>query len=318
MISMNGWRNGIKSLVSMRILGRTEGSTSIIFVCSTIIVIMLAAFITDIGYIAIERYKLSNDADFIARLGVQALSKSREECVKTIESSAVDRIRNMNMLDIKISDTNREVSLYVGRKLDYIFLKYFGMSEKEIKAKVTAKLSVATSYKGIRPFGIEKSEIEYGKQYFLNYVDIGSSKKSANTNRLIPLNLGKGNFKTNIVYGYGIDVKIGDSIYALPNADSISSIKEALSKCKHEPPCTYDSNVDNCPKKIVLPVIDKADLIGKKGMKVLGFTTFFVEDLITDDNSSFSLKGRFLRNTIYTDTSDAATDFGLLGIKLIH
>ncbi len=315
----------MKRSLFVNILKSSKGTTSVIFICSTIVVILLSALFTDIGYIAFERYKLAKSVDLIAKLGAEAVFADREECINIIESNAVKRIKDLNKLDVKVSDNNREISLYAGKKLNYIFLKYFGVKEKQIESSVTAKISIVTSYKGIRPFAVEKDEINYGKQYYLS-LDVNSQESSIvgeDTKRIVPLSLGDEEFETSIIYGYRKSVNAGRILYAMTAGfEKLNkSMVDVYNRCKHDPPCTYENHEDECPRIFILPVVDKADFSGKNGMTVLGFTAFFVEEVENEDKSNGGImrfKGRFIRYTVNSSTSDGIADFGLLGVKLIH
>lgn len=315
----------VKGARFIKLLMNRKGSTSVIFVCSTIIIILLAAFVTDIGYIAIERYKLDRVIDRIAQMGAKALIVSKDECIRVINENAVKSISNISKLDINVSDNNREMSIIIERKLDYIFLKFIGFKDKKINSRVTAKVSNVTSYKGIRPFAINKTQIEYEKEYCLTTAGDKAFQKSNYSNylTLIPVNTGSGNFATAILYGYNKAVYTGEVVYELPQSDlkdGNESISKLIEKCKRQPACTYDNYDYSCPRIIVLPVVDIDDKSKEDRLVVMGFTAFFIEDLSInkEDDRGIEIKGRFIKYTVDSNTSDGIPDFGLLGVKLKH
>lgn len=309
----------------VNISGSKRGSTSLIFICSTILVILLSALFTDIGYIAYQRYKLKYDVEAIAKLGAEALCTSREECIKVIESNVVKRIKGVNKLDIKISDNNREITIYTGRKLQYVFLRVLGYKEKQLESKVTAKISVVTSYKGIRPFAVEKKELLYGEEYTLSPIE-QLSDKTGNDRVLgiVPLDLGKGSFETYMLYGYTKSINSGNHVYAARDESAkigANLADKIIERCNHEPVCSYIGYKEDCPRILIIPVVDKIDPSGNRPMTVLGFTAFFVEgydEKLKNAGGSIALKGRFIKYTVNSDTSDGVYDFGLLGVKLVH
>ncbi|WP_010247426.1 TadE/TadG family type IV pilus assembly protein [Acetivibrio cellulolyticus] len=315
-----------KGEMLINLLKNRSGSTSVIFLCSAVIIILLSAIATDIGYIAIERYKMDRVLDQIAKIGATALIVDKNECTKVIKENAVKRIDNITKLEINVSDNNREMSINIERKLDYIFLKYIGFKDKNINSRVTAKVSNVTSFKGIRPFAIPKTEINYGKQYYLSTKESKFLENNDNGGfiRLITLNIGDGNFETAILYGLNKTVNTGKSIYALDQSDfsrGNESIDRLIKKCDREPSCTYENYEVDCSRIIVLPVVDKAEASGKKAMVILGFTAFFIENVSVDkekNKESIELKGRFIKYTVNSSTSDGIPDFGLLGVKLKH
>lgn len=315
-----------KGDISIKLIRSKRGSSTVIFVCSAVIIILLSAVISDIGYIAVERYKMDRIVDRLAEVGVTAMITDRDECEKLINENAVKSIKNITKLNVKVSDNNREMSINIERKLDYIFLKYIGFMDKKIASTVTVKVSNVTSYKGIRPFAVVKSDIEYGKQYYLSTNKEKPPKVSKEVNflRLIPINIGKESFETGIIYGINNTVHSGDRIYALPQGDyegKSKSLDKLIEKCNREPACTYDNYEAGCSRIIIMPVVDREEVSAEKEMKILGFTAFFIEDdnyADGKDKEGIELKGRFIKYTVKSSTSDGVPDFGLLGIKIKH
>lgn len=314
----------MKTVSIFKVLKGSKGSTSVIFICSVFIIILLSALVTDIGYIAFERYKLSRSVDSIVMSGAEALTDSREKCIELIKNNVAKSINDIKDMDVRISDNNREISLYVTKDIGYIFLRYIGFNDKQIESRVTAKLSNVTSFKGIRPFAVEREDLLFGKQYYLTTSKaISGESGDIRVRRLIPLDIGNESFETALIYGYRKKVNIGNVIHSYTdNSFKIdgNSFAELIKRCKHDPPCTFENHVDGCSRIIVLPVVEKNDSSESNSMKVIGFTTFFIEDGNRQENNegSIALKGRFIRYTVNAMTSDGMPDFGLLGVKLIH
>lgn len=309
--------------VFFNLLKNRRGSTSIIFICSAIFIILLSAIVTDIGYMAFERYKMDKVLDGIAEQGAKALLINKNEGIKVIQENAVKSIKNMTKLDINVSDSNREMSINLERKIDYIFLKYVGFSDKKINSRVTVKVSNVTSYKGIRPFAVPKGEFVYGKQYCLslNNEKVYKNSEEEAVLSIIPVNIGRGNFDTGILFGFNKTVRTGDTLNEMSQIDFSTvnkSAKKLIEKCKGVPRCTYDNYEYDCSRIIILPVIDNIEVYGKKSMKVLGFTAFFIEDSELESRDTVIIKGKFIKYTVKSSTSDGIPDFGLLGVKLMH
>lgn len=308
-----------------KILYDTEGSTSVIFVCTVLLVIILSALITDIGYIAFERYRLSRDVDSILMKGAQALVESREKCVDLIKKDVAEKINGVSKMDIRISEDNREISLHIKKDMEYIFLRYLGFKNRQIESRVTAKLSNVTSFKGIRPFAVGREAFAFGKQYYLTSSgSMSEDISNAIPGKLVPLDVGKEGFGTALIYGYRGKVNIGSRVYSAPVSSldiEQSSFTNLIDKCRHDPPCTYEKYVEGCPKIMIFPVVERIEAEdSSKAMRVVGFTTFFIEDGYADEinEGSIALKGRFIKYKVNALTSDGMPDFGLLGVKLVH
>ena len=205
------------------------------------------------------------------------------------------------------------------------FLRYIGFKDKQIESRVTAKLSNITSFKGIRPFAIERKELPFGEQCKLtNSSDaINKDNDDVQVLQIIPLDTQNESFKTSFVYGYRKKVHLSMSLYAVSggslNIDE-NSVDELINKCRHSPLCSYEKHAHGCPRIIILPVVEKEDLSIDGAMKVVGFTAFFVEggNVAKGIRDTITLEGRFIRYTVNASTSDGMPDFGLLGVKLIH
>lgn len=293
-----------------------KGSTSVIIICTSIIVILVSALVTDVGYAAMQRYKLTSSAEMVAKAGAEILVKNRDEAFKFMKKYAVSKNNELTGLDIKIADNNREISVYMKKTFNYLFLSFIGFKEKQIETHVTVKLSGVVSFKGVRPFAVQSRKFSFGKQYTL--ADYKAVKDGAIS--FVPLNIGNGSYKSNILYGFMKSLKVGDGVYAMVGdivKDSVDAIGNLLAKCNHEPECTYDNYLENCSRIMVIPVVDKIDYSGKDAMNILGFTAFFIEKYHEKDNHIF-ITGRFIRHTVNAKTSDDVVDFGLSGIKFVR
>ena len=293
----------------------TKGSTSIIIICTTVIVILLSALVSDVGYAALERYRLVKGAEEAAREGAVLLLSNRHEAVKKARECMVKKVQGLNKLEVIISENSRDITVYGGKPIEYLFLRALGMKNKQIDVSTTARLSCVSSYKGVKPFAIQEQKLAFDREYYLT---MGSSVEWESIG-LVPLSIGEGNYRVSIIYGYRKLLNVGDGIYALSNADNLltqNGISNLLSKCSHIPSCTHEAFVDACPRVMVIPVVDRLEHSGNKAMNVKGFAAFFLEGG-GFKNKNFYIKGRFLKYTLKAGTSDAVKDFGLSGIKVI-
>ena len=83
----------MKRRTIFNILKETKGSTSLVFICSVVLIVILSAIITDIGYVAYERYRLSKNVDSIVMSGAQTLADNREKCIESIKRKVSAKIR---------------------------------------------------------------------------------------------------------------------------------------------------------------------------------------------------------------------------------
>jgi len=292
---------------------KNRGNTSIVILCTIIIIILLSAVITDIGYSAVMRYQLANGARMTALKGAELLAVDKTKAEESIRAFAVSKVRDLNRLEIKVSGSGKELTVSMGRSFDYIFLKHIGFKRKQICSRMTAKLSSISSYKGIRPFAVESRYLVMGKRCEL-------TNKVENESKTIPftaIKLGDDTYSTDIIYGYGKKVSIGDYYYTMEgdNDTEKESLLHTLESCTHKPGCTYLEYNKSCPRLMVVPVVQSRDEEIKR-VCVIGFSTFFMESM-ESSNDSLRIKGRFIRQIVDSDTSDDISDFGLMGIRLV-
>jgi len=309
-------------MISMKCRGRfcsylkgNKGSTAVIMICVTLIIILAAALLTDVGYAAIERFKLKQNAQSVANEGAEILVSSRDKAFEYMKLSAVRKVNDLNALDIRISDNNREITVTMGKPFKYIFLGILGFSSKQIKTNITVKLSSIDSYKGSRPFVIAKQNFNFGSSVTLS----DDPTQKLDFIKIYPVNEGSGSFKTDIIYGNRKLLKVGEKVNLLKNYN-ISDVEESLAslikKCNHQPVCTYDRYVGGCSRIIVLPVIDKENPLNGSPVSIKGFTSFFVESCSVNNNY-VRISGKFIRYIVKSNTNDGVEDFGLLGIRTI-
>lgn len=297
-------------------LKENKGSTPVIMICVSIIIILAAALLTDIGYAALERFKLKENAGAVAEEGAEILANNREKAVEYMKLSAVRKVNDLNALDIRVSDNNREITVSMGKPFKYIFLSLLGFSGKDIKANITVKLSPVNAYKGLRPLGVTRESLVFDKKITLS----DKQNQGTDVTSILPIDYGSGSFETDIVYGNRKLFHIGDKVNILSKdvAEEVyEGIGNLIKKCGHQPTCTYDNFVRGCSRIIVLPVVEKAGGIDADSVSILGFTSFFVEDSRMDGNN-VSITGSFIKYTAKSVTNDGAADFGLLGVRFIR
>jgi hypothetical protein len=303
-------KNMIKKLA---IVKSCRGSTPIIIICTTLIVILIAAVLSDIGYAAIENYKINKNAEKTAVFGAIKLTQSKSNIESEIRSYAVKNTSELNDLDIKISDNLKDVTVSFQKPFRYLFLQIVGFEEKQIKAKCNARVSAISSFIGVKPFVIQKQKLPYGKEIVLS-----NKKNGTDSIRIVPINLGESNYKANIIYGYRKTLYTGDGVYYSKKSKSEDLI-DALStilKSNKGNNGLYGSST-NEKSLMIIPVVEKIELAEKKTMSIIGFAAFQVTAFRTE-KSDFFISGRFRKRTVKGGTSDKAEDFGLTGIKITH
>jgi hypothetical protein len=299
-----------------KLFGSNRGSTSLIIICTTIVVILLSAVVTDIGFSAYSRIKLAENAKLVAQLGAEALAENRSDAVALMKKAAVKNMDDLNSLDIRLSDNDWCITVSMGKPIRYVFLKFIGIHGKQLSTTITAKLSNASSFKGVRPFVLEKQKLAFEKTVILT-----SRRKDGKG--YIPfsaMNPGKDDMKTSVIYGYRNRLHVGNGIRAADKkwmAEIQEALSELLGKENKEPVNQEIHYTGGNNRILVLPVVDKLVLSTNESMKVAGFAVFYLQSWETVDGD-IRLKGRFIRYSADAGTSDSVPYFGLTGVRMYH
>jgi hypothetical protein len=271
--------------------------------------------VTDISYSAYSKIKLSGNAKLVAHLGAEALAESRSDAVTLMKKAAIRNMDDLNNLDIRVSDNNRCITVTMGKPIRYVFLKFLGIHGKQLSTTITAKLSNASSYKGVRPFVIERQKLVYEKTILLTS-KAGEGKGYA---PFAVMNPGKDDLKTSVVYGYRNRLSVGDGIRAASSrmTEVQEALKELLKEENKDPEKKEILYTGGNNRILVLPVVDKLVLSGNEPMKVVGFAVFYLQSW-EQAQGEIRLKGRFIRYSADAGTSDSVSYFGLTGIRMYH
>ncbi|HEX3028829.1 MAG TPA: hypothetical protein VHT34_05910 [Clostridia bacterium] len=289
-----------------------KGSTNLIIICTCLVVIIASSIVSDIGYGQLKYIMLKHDAETIINQGAKELIRDRKKAGDYVKQLALRKASDLNELDISISDSGKEITINLGRPHMYSVLKIFGIEKRQLKAVKTAKIYNITSYKGIRPFAIKRQQLVYGKNYSLS----NSKERTYGFIQYADLNLGNTSFENNIASGYKGKVSVGDSLAAYPvdSASEINSIQKLLEKCNGAND-SYTNHENNCPRIMIIPVVENISFSEHKQMAVVGFTTFYMEDCRSKAGSTI-LTGRFVKSVVKGSESDGVADFGLYGIDI--
>lgn len=288
-----------------------KGSTAPVIACTILFVMLGSAFASDIMYAAIQRYQLNSSTERLALSGAELLLSDGQAANRKIRLLAPAVAGEFSRIETNVADNGKEVSVSLRKSFQYLFLKVFGLNDKEMVSKVTIKLSGVKNLKGVRPFAVMRQKPQFGKK--MDFTDNPAPVKD--TVRLIPLNLGSGNYKNNLLFGYSSTLNVGDGVYPLEGSqaqEAAEALEYLVGNCRHVPKCTYNRYAENCSRILLLPVVEKAG----DELRVAGFSALFVEGFsIKKDH--IHIAGRFIKHAVDAGTSDHVADFGLAGIKII-
>jgi hypothetical protein len=292
-----------------------KGSSNVLIICTTMAIILISAFATDIGYVSFESLRLSKAAEAAAEAGAEELACNGGDAENIIRKVLLGKISHPNVMDIRISDSGREISVHLQKNIGFKFLSALGVKERQLKTDVTVKISGVKAVKGTRPVAVSMSRPEYGRQYVL----VGKRRAESGAEiPFLPIAMGKESYRADIAHGSMKELIAGDEVTAFTGdyrQNTVTGLNSLIEKCSHSPRCTYLKYEADCPRIIIIPVVDRLDMEGANNMKIMGFAAFFTEGCNVEEGE-VRITGRFIRHTARAVTSDDAPDFGLLGVNI--
>ena len=289
-----------------------SGSTPVIIICSIIIILLFAALISDIGYAKYYQYKLDKMAEQSALLGAEGLIYGEDDATKFIRTYILSQNAELDRSNPVISK-NGEVTVILKKKINYWFLSFFNIEEKIITSRSTAMLSPAVKVKGVRPFAVLKDTVQFEGTVFLFENDYSNEQK----NKFFITGYDGDNYLENITKGNDDYTRVSDSLIKKKKYDPqtvVKSIGDLIKASKEKDNNHSYSDDGKCT--IIIPVVEDNDE-EKIYLKVAGFAAFILESAHYNDEG-VTLKGKFIKKTINSETRNSCEDFGLYGINIIE
>lgn len=300
-------------------LNNKKGSSSIILLLMIIVIIGLMTFTVDAGLLYFEKGRLQNIVDSVALAAVSAYEEGEARMLEEAR-----KYSNLNgvppeELNMDISENRRRVTVTTYKTVPLYFARIFDRESANIDVKAAAVTGPVVSAKGICPFGVAEQEFIYGETYTLKHG--GGGGTTGNYGAIALGGTGASNYRNNLVNGYnGHSIRIGDDIETeTGNMDgaTLNGIRELMDSdfCEHGDDL---SQIEvNCPRLIIIPVIDSFDIAGRSTVKVVGFTAFFLDDA-AKVNGKTEITGRFIKRVSEGEVDENAEGYGLFGTKLVE
>ncbi|MFV9510502.1 pilus assembly protein TadG-related protein [Tepidibacillus sp. LV47] len=304
-------------------MNNQKGNISVIILFAMAVILGMAAMVIDLGYVMLERQRLSDGVDAAALSGAQELVNGTTQAKETAIQYAMENGVNNPAItfegDYKITVTGK-------KEVPFFFAKIFGFNHTVVEAKASAQMKPLSSARGIVPLAVKAPNPEeenygftYGSLYTLKY----DPQHAANGN-FGPLALGgrgASNYEENLLNGYEGVLSIGDVVDTEPGNMSGPTERAISERIKLSSDCqTYElaKKNRNCKRVIYLPVIDDVNLKGRDKVTIIGFAAFYLEEVGGNGNQSY-VTGRFLKTIYSGDWNDENQhDIGLYAVKLVE
>jgi hypothetical protein len=296
-----------------------KGSSLVLFAVSATVLLGFVAMVSDIGMMTLHKSRLSNAVDSAALAGAQELVYD----IDNAQSAAVEYLNKNGYSDasvnVEVGEENTAVRVTASYKVKFGIARILGYDSETVSATAKGKiLPVVSVNKGIRPFAIQDQILQFGVDYTLkegagdgisgNYAAIGLGGSGADL------------YYTNITEGYNQKLTAGDSIYTETgniSGNTEDGVNQLIDSCPHVPQCTFDHFVPDCPRVIPVIMIDNINVTGHSPVTVMGFASFFLENVAGTGNDSI-VTGRFIEGVASGEVSEEQTDYGLYGVRLMQ
>jgi hypothetical protein len=297
-------------------LKNEEGAVLVLAAAGMVAFMGLVAIVSDVGLLLLNRARLVNGVDAAALAGVSQLPAA-EKAVS--EANLYARANGIEpaALEVTVAPDGRSLTVAARRTVSLFLARVLGYREADVAARAVAGLEAMTGYKGVVPLGVEWEDFQYGVQYQLKNGGGGGTR--GNYGALALGGKGANKYGQNLKYGYNSWLRVGDKVETEPgnmSGKTSEGVNFRVQACHHIPPCTYDNYALDCPRVVVLPVVEGI-LNGRSTVEVVGFAAFFLEGVGGSGNDNY-VTGRFLELVLEGEGSPDQTSYGLQAGKLLE
>lgn len=311
-----------------------EQGSILLIAAGIVFLLFMLALTVDIGFIYVQRWQLVNACDAAALASIQELPRYP----RTAEEAAIeyfyDNIDGSAAVEVKITSDNKKIEVLGRKNLPTYFARLLGIDSVPVSAKSAASTGTMKTVTGLVPLAIPDQDLVYGHQYILKLGSPGSQiapgvatsvlsgdfRVSGNFGAIALGGKGAHNYEMNLKYGYDAEINVGDILLTEPGnmaGPTVRGVEYRLSQCRHMPRCTVDKYHKDCPRLVILPVIDGFGN-GRSEVRVLGFATFLLEDTGQEGQGNGKqsyILGRFIRRILPGEIGDG-NDYGLAAYRL--
>lgn len=296
-----------------------KGAAIIIVALFMTVMLGFCALVIDVGLSAYERVRISNAVDAAALAGAQELIFNKCNAVAVAKNYLEANDVDPHNAEVLIYDSDTKISVNVTSEVNYYFARVLGFEKGNVTATGVAMCApVIGVYEGVRPFAIEKQELEFGVEYTLK--EGGGNGYSGNYGALALSGNGASTYVNNIISGYDGRLRVGDYVETEPgnmSGPTALGINTLISRCDHTPACTFDNHHINCPRIITVIMVETLEVHGRADVRIAGFAKFYLDEVTGQGNKSI-VTGRFLNTIMTGELGDVQNNFGLMGVKLIR
>ncbi|OIJ11055.1 hypothetical protein BKP37_16730 [Anaerobacillus alkalilacustris] len=297
-------------------LKEESGSVIILVVLCMTVFIGSIAFVIDMGSLYLEKNRLQKIVDAAALAGAQELpsseTKARQEVYKTIELNDDD----LKQFTTSINSDSTLIEVSGEKQGTLFFAKVLGLREPTIKASAVVQLQPLTTGKGSIPLGVQPSmNLSFGSLQTLKVSDSAYGHFGA----IALTGPGAKDYETDLKNGYEFDLTVGITLNTQTGQLAGPTRRAVLDRISRCPNATYLNYPPNCSRVVLIPIYEPVQTDQKqiKQVKVVGFGSFFLEDVATTSEGA-EVTGRFIQFSQLGTSSPNQVNYGTFGFKLVQ
>lgn len=324
----------------MRILREEKGSVLVLVAIGMIVFLGMTALVLDSGQQYITKSRLQNAVDAAALAGAQDLVFADDGVTATATATTyldengiiLPEVGVENPDDISITFNNpdyTEITVTATRDVSFRFAPIFGNDDKYKHNTIGASAKVAVypikSTTGVLPIGIRQDSFKLGEP-----IKVYTETNSPGNFGWVDLDGDPGGGANAITEwvanGYEGELSVDDTIYSEPGKmqNAVEELNKKIRDC--DASCTYGNIEPNCPRLVIVPIIDDWPLPGGSGnVTIVGFAQLLLPETEVDwvdspygNGKILSLTGTFVGGITSGSVDPSQQDFGLKGVRLIQ
>jgi len=296
---------------------KEKGAVTMVVVFSMVVVVGFGALVIDGGMMYFERTRMQGVVDAASTAGASVLESygtnaAIAAALEVVQANGV----STSSVDIFVDTDRKTVSVMSGIGAETWLAGIIGVSEVSINTDSGAQSQSLSGVTGAVPLGVMWDNFIFGQQYILKFANDGNIGSWRGILDLGVSGGGSSEYRQHLEYGWNGLLRVGDSLETVGgnrSGPTRDAVRARLDRCNHFPRCTFDSFVDDCPRLVIVPVVN-TPVNGRVG--VLGFAGLFLEGVPGSGNESIII-GRFVE-FISEGESSTSRSFGARVIRIIR
>lgn len=294
-----------------------RGNVALLVAFAMPVLLGFAALTVDLGAVAVEQQRAQNAVDAGALAGAAQIIHGSTAAAQEAYSIAIQNDATPSYTATADITTNT-VTVQGSQTSPLWFARIWGKTSLRFKVSGTAQAGPLVSGTGMVPIGVPSQTFTYGEQ-----VDLTEGAGNGTTGNYGYLSLdspGGKTLKEQLESGDDGTLEVGQTVSTKSGVNTgpvDQAIQYRLSESAPSDYCdSYKTAESDCPQVLYLPVVSSLGSDSNKEVTIVGFATFYLEQLI-DSGGHQQLVGEFIR-MIHPGAVGTGTDYGTYGVRLIH